>query len=289
MPCATIYRNSIKANGLDLFYLDTRGQGPVILCLHGRWGRAETWIEFMKQYGDRYRIIAPDQRGHGLTSKPVSKYTAEEMASDIVALLEKLKIESIIVVGHSMGGHIAGYLAAMHPEYIKALAILDKSANGPDTPSPLALNELTNNDPITKSWPLPFTSRSEAQDYIKTAMESELSYHYFMSSLVETVEGYEMMFSEQAINANIAYYTKWFDLLPRVHCPVMLVRARGGQAVPDDDFRKMQNLIPDCLSFDMEDSDHNVHLANKEEFYGYFDKFLKEKVFSHEWNEGRAE
>ncbi|WP_211296438.1 alpha/beta fold hydrolase [Paenibacillus donghaensis] len=58
-----IYRNIAKLNNVELFYLDTQTEGPVILCLHGRWGRAETWVDFMKHYGDHYRVIAPDQRG----------------------------------------------------------------------------------------------------------------------------------------------------------------------------------------------------------------------------------
>lgn len=278
MADAAIYRNIVKSNNIDMFYLDTKTKGPVILCLHGRWGRGETWIEFMKKYGDRYRIIAPDQRGHGLSGKPVSKYNAEEMAADMIALLDLLEIKGVILIGHSMGGHIAGYLAAMYPEYVKALAILDKSANGPKKPSTLRIEELELDDPVTRNWPLPFSSRSEAQEYIKKVMESELSYQYFMNSLVECVDGYTMLFSQQAITANIAYYSQWFSLLPRVKCPVMLVKAKGNEAVPEEDFRRMKDLLPDCMAFEMSNPDHNVHLANKSEFYEYFDEFLETKV-----------
>jgi pimeloyl-ACP methyl ester carboxylesterase len=95
-----------------------------------------------------------------------------------------------------------------------------------------------------------------------------------MKSLLETVEGYQMMFSSQAVAANIAYYANWFSLLPKIQCPVMLVRARGGGAVPDEDYKKMQAMIPDCMPFEMSNPDHNVHLADQEEFYAYFDEFL---------------
>jgi pimeloyl-ACP methyl ester carboxylesterase len=128
MEKVKIYRNIAKLKDIDMFYFDTKTEGPVILCLHGLWGRAETWHDFINQYGKEYRIIAPDQRGHGLTSKPESGYTAEEMGEDIIELLKYLNIDSIILVGHSMGGAIAGHLAALHPEYIKAVAILDESA-----------------------------------------------------------------------------------------------------------------------------------------------------------------
>jgi pimeloyl-ACP methyl ester carboxylesterase len=270
-----ISRNLVQLKNIELFYRDTKTNGHTILCLHGRWGRGETWVDFIQHYGEKYRIIAPDQRGHGLSGKPISKYTAEEMADDMVSLLEYLKIDSVILVGHSMGGYIAGYLTAVYPHLVKALAILDKSASGPGKPNTLSLDEITTTDPVTKDWPLPFTSLKEAQEYIKKVMESDLSYRYFMNSLVETVEGYRMMFSTQAVAANIAYYEDWFHLLPKIKCPVMLLRANGHEAVPDEDFIKMQSLIPDCMPYEVSHPDHNVHLGNKEEFYRYFDEFLK--------------
>ena len=87
MEYVKIYREVAKLSHVDLFYYDTRTEGPVILCLHGRFGRAETWYHLIQHYGQSYRIIAPDQRGHGLSSKPVSKYTAREMAEDIIELI----------------------------------------------------------------------------------------------------------------------------------------------------------------------------------------------------------
>lgn len=280
MEWVKIYRNLVHLKNVDLFYRDTKTNGQTILCLHGRWGRGETWIDFIQQYGQKFRIVAPDQRGHGLSGKPISKYTGEEMAADMVALLEYLHIDSVILIGHSMGGYIAAYLSAHYPNLVKALAILDKSASGPIKQNTLSLDKISTTDPITEDWPLPFTSLKEAQDFIKEAMDSELSYQYFMNSLVENLDGYHMMFSSQAMAANVAYYENWFHLLPKIKCPVMLVRAKGNEAVPDADFMKMQTLIPDCTSYEMSNPDHNVHLGNREEFYEYFNEFLKKiKVF----------
>lgn len=259
---------------IDIFFRDTQTDVQAILCLHGRWGRGETWIDFIHHYGQKYRVIAPDQRGHGLSGKPVGKYTSEEMADDMVSLLDYLHLQAVILVGHSMGGAIAGYVAAKYPQRVHALAILDKSANGPETRNATPLTEQKLVDPVTKDWPLPFTSLTEAQGYIKAEMESELSCQYFMNSLVETVEGYQMMFSAQAMAANIAYYENWWHLLPEIKCPVMLLRSSSHEAVPDADFQKMQSLIANCTAYEVSHPDHNVHLGNKREFYKYFEEFL---------------
>jgi pimeloyl-ACP methyl ester carboxylesterase len=275
MGIVNIYRSIAKLENIDIFYQDTKTEGQAILCLHGKWGRGETWVDFMQHYGEKYRVIAPDLRGHGLSGKPISKYTAKEMADDMVALLNFLNLDSVIVVGHSMGGHVAGYLTARYTSRVKALAILDKSAAGPDKLNPLPLNKIVPIDLLTKDWPLPFASRIEAQEFLKKEMESELSYNYFMNSLVETVAGYQMMFSSQAMAAHKEYYETWFHLLPELKCSVLLVRTKNGEAVSDEDFLKMQSLIGDCMACEMSHPDHNVHLGNKEEFYRYFDEFLK--------------
>jgi pimeloyl-ACP methyl ester carboxylesterase len=271
----TIHRAIAHLQNIDIFYRDTRTDGPAILCLHGRWGRGETWVDFIQHYGTRYRVIAPDQRGHGLSGKPVSKYTAEEMAGDMIQLLDFLKIKSAVVVGHSMGGTNAGFLAANFPEYVKAVAILDKSANGPETPNSVPLEKLPLDDQLTSNWPMPFKSLKQAQEYILAAMEGEeLSYLYFMNSLEETVDGYKMMFSGQAMAANIAYYESWFHLLPRIKSPTLLVRSSSHEAVPDADWRKMKDLLPNGSAYEISHPDHNVHLSKKEEFYRFFDEFL---------------
>lgn len=274
MESARMRREMVDCGGLRVFCRDTRTSGEAILCLHGRWGRGETWADFVRRYEARYRVIAPDLRGHGLSDKPLARYTAEEMAADMVALLDSLGIGRAIVVGHSMGGHVAGWLAARRPDRVRAVAILDKSSAGPARGSPLPPEDIPPVDPLTKDWPLPFPSLREAKEFIRGATDSELSYRYFMNSLVEGVEGYRMMFSAQAVAANMAYYEDWSGLLPDIGCPALILRSGSHEAVPDADFERMRSLLPDCLALEVSGADHNVHLSDPEEFYACFDRFL---------------
>lgn len=270
MGKSKIYRNIAKLKSIDMFYFDTKTQGPTVLCLHGLWGRAETWSDFIQHYGEQYRIIAPDQRGHGLSSKPESEYTTEEMAGDIIELLNYLKIDSVILVGHSMGGAVAAYLTAVYPKYVKAVAILDISAAGPVEPNKL-LEKSERSDPMTKDWPLPFATLNEAMNFIKQATESNLEYQHFMNSLVETLEGYQMLFSSKAMASYLAHRQDWFHILPNIKCLVLLIKG----AIAEEDFLKMKSLISNCLAYKMSNTNHNVHLGHKREFYQYFDEYLK--------------
>lgn len=279
MEQVKIYRNMAHLTHSDIFYRDTKTEAPAILCLHGRWGRGETWVDFMHHYGKDYRVIAPDQRGHGLSSKPLSTYSAEEMATDMVELLDYLQLDSVLLVGHSMGGRIAGYITARYPAYVNALVILDKSASGPANPHAVPVDHNPPGDPLTQEWPLPFATFIEAQTFLRHVTDSDLEYDYFMQSLVETVEGYQMMFSAYAMAANIAAEEAWFHLLPKLTCPVMLMRAQSTDAVSEEDFQHMQSLITDCVVHEISHPDHNVHLSHPAEFYRYIDGFLH-KVYS---------
>ena len=264
-------RGLAKLGSVDLFFLDSRTEGPAIVCLHGRCGRAETWSDLIRRYGDDFRIIAPDQRGHGLSGRPRSAYSDVELASDVVELMTHLGIVSAIIVGHSMGGAVAAYVAALHPQRVAAVAILDKSAAGPG--SPMSIESSREHDP-TRDWPLPFPSRRSASEHIRRIARSELEHRYFMSSLTETVAGYEMMFSSDAIARGIGQYVSWFRLLPALSCPVLLLRAGSHAAVPDEDWVRMQELISDCTAREVAHPDHNVHLADKRQFYAHLDEFL---------------
>jgi alpha-beta hydrolase superfamily lysophospholipase len=76
-------RRAMKTvNGLNIFYRECGMSGQPMLCLHGKYGRGETWYDLMSRYGSRFRVIAPDQRGHGLSDKPIARYAGEDFAAD---------------------------------------------------------------------------------------------------------------------------------------------------------------------------------------------------------------
>ena len=271
MTPTNVHRRTANLAGVQIFFLDTETSGPPILCLHGRWGRAETWIDLIRRYGDRYRIIAPDQRGHGLSDRPHSAYSSKEMSEDMALLANHLGLSSLVVVGHSMGGRIAADLAARHRHLVTGLAILDKSAFAHQS-----VPQTNGEDPLTRDWPLPFVCLQDAQEFLKEWTSSDLEYQYFMNSLTETYSGYVMRFASHAIASNITNETDWDDLLPLIECPVLVLRSSGSGAVSDSEFERMESLLHNCMAREIDNPDHNVHLRDKETFYRIFEEFLRE-------------
>jgi 2-succinyl-6-hydroxy-2,4-cyclohexadiene-1-carboxylate synthase len=268
-----IRRANVQANGLNLFYRDTGKGEKTMLCLHGRWGRGETWTDFISLYRDRYRIIAPDQRGHGLSDRPVARYDKKEMARDMYELMRSLDIGEYMVVGHSMGGTVAAHLAAIYPDVVKAAAILDSTAEGPVNPSDVPPEEVEAKDALTEDWPTPYSTYNDAVRHLE-GLFGPSGVRYFSESLIETTTGYDFLFSRYSMAAIEQYSCSWFDILLKIRCPVLLVRATESWCLSREAAEKMRSCIKDCTYFEVSKSDHMVYADNLDEFYSGFEKFL---------------
>jgi pimeloyl-ACP methyl ester carboxylesterase len=118
---------------MRLAYTD-EGPGPVVVLLHGFPLGREMWTEQVNGIGSIYRVIAPDLRGHGDSPAPEGDYTIDEMADDVVELLDTLSLsEPVVVGGLSMGGYVALSLFARYPERVRALMLMDTRAAADST------------------------------------------------------------------------------------------------------------------------------------------------------------
>ncbi len=126
---STFSHHMALVNGVQIHYV-IGGHGAPIVLLHG-W--PETWYEWrhvMPALAKNYTVIAPDLRGLGDSSKPLTGYDGKTVAEDIHQLVAKLGFKTIFLVGHDIGGQIAYSYAAVHPTEVKRLVIIDKLLPG---------------------------------------------------------------------------------------------------------------------------------------------------------------
>ncbi|GAB3126300.1 alpha/beta hydrolase [Tsukamurella serpentis] len=102
----------------------TGGSGPAILLLHGIGDNSLVWEPVMERLTDRYTVIAPDLLGHGLSDRPRADYSVAAFANGMRDLLCFLGIERVTVVGHSLGGGVAGQFAYQFPEMVERVAFV---------------------------------------------------------------------------------------------------------------------------------------------------------------------
>jgi pimeloyl-ACP methyl ester carboxylesterase len=109
-------------NGVRIYY-ETYGEGPPVLVLHGGTGFIETMHYQISALAKDHLVIAPDSRGHGRSSDGEGPLHYTQMADDMVALLDRLKIEKADIFGWSDGGIIALDMAIRHPDRVGRIAM----------------------------------------------------------------------------------------------------------------------------------------------------------------------
>lgn len=132
-----LYRVEIPIRGVsgsNLSVIDMRPSDAerAVLFIHGYAGVAETWEYQINYFVHKYRVLAPDLRGHGQSDAPHTRYTMDELVDDIDNIVETLKLpEKFILVGHSFGGSICVEYANAHPERLEKLVLIATAGEYP--------------------------------------------------------------------------------------------------------------------------------------------------------------
>jgi len=108
----------------------TAGSGFPVVLLHGIPQTSHEWRYVIPHLAKHYRVIAPDLRGLGDSSRPATGYDKKTVSNDVWRLLASLGISEFHLVGHDWGGPTAFSLAAQHRDAVKKLAILDVAIPG---------------------------------------------------------------------------------------------------------------------------------------------------------------
>jgi pimeloyl-ACP methyl ester carboxylesterase len=113
----------VESNGIRI-HVAEQGEGPVVLFCHGF---PETWYSWRHQLPALakagFRAVAPDMRGYGETESPVAvdQYTLLHLVGDIVGLLDALRVEKAVIVGHDWGAPVAWHAALLRPDRFRGV------------------------------------------------------------------------------------------------------------------------------------------------------------------------
>ncbi|MEH7075281.1 alpha/beta fold hydrolase [Neobacillus drentensis] len=109
-------------NGINLYY-EVHGEGEPLLLIMGLSLNSKSWFRTLPVLSEHFKVIVFDNRGTGLSDKPNSPYSIEQMAEDAKCILEAADVEAAHVYGISMGGMIAQRLALKYPSRVKSLVL----------------------------------------------------------------------------------------------------------------------------------------------------------------------
>src|SRR5919107_4025714 len=128
MPTANV-------KGFELYY-EEHGRGEPLVLVPGFGTGLWIWYRQVPDFAERFRAIVFDPRGVARSEAPDGPFTMRDLADDLAALLEELKVEKAHVLGASFGGFVAQEFALAHPARTRSLVLCCTSYGGPGHPPP---------------------------------------------------------------------------------------------------------------------------------------------------------
>jgi pimeloyl-ACP methyl ester carboxylesterase len=220
--------------GLDMHYLDFPGPGPAIVLLHGLSANANEFCGLVEQGLSRtHRVIAPDLRGRGRSGKPATGYSMADHAADVIALLDHLGLDRVVLGGHSFGGLLAIYMAAKFPARVLKVIVIDAAiVFHPDVVELLrpSLARLERVLPSSDAYMNEMRGAPHVVGFWDDAIEG-----YFRAELRENPDGtVQSLTSASAVEQALlgVGVEQWADLVAEVAHPVLLLNAVEGFGPP---------------------------------------------------------
>ncbi len=118
---------NLEYKHINVHYTD-KGKGTVIVLLHGFLENSTMWKPFISKLTNKNRVVTIDLLGHGKTECLGYVHTMEEMAEAVKAVLSKLRLRRVVLIGHSMGGYVALAFAEKYWNNVKGLCLMHSTA-----------------------------------------------------------------------------------------------------------------------------------------------------------------
>ncbi len=252
-------RHFFKSSNIKLSYLDAGGNGEIIIALHAHWMQASGCNKIAAELLPNWRVIALDQRGHGL-SDHANSYTREDYLGDLAALLQHLKIEEpVVLMGNSLGGVNAYQFAARNPNLVKAMVIEDIGV------------DISGDVSFSLNWKGVFRTRKELEEKI-----GQRFLPYFQDSIHQTKEGFALMFDvEEMIVSHNHVYGNYCDDWLKSDCPCLVIKGEDSRVTTKEQLEQMSVLRPNT-KLQIIAGSHILHMDNPIEFNKIVKSFLQE-------------
>lgn len=265
---------TLHVRGLDLHLLEWGAPGaPAVLLLHGGSAHARWWEGFAPTVADRFRVLAPDLRGHGDSAwaRPPA-YGVDDHAADVLALAEQLDLRSLAIVGHSFGGMVAMAAAARLGDGLRALAIVDTRTKSTE----IGLRSLQR----LAQMPAPrYRTRAEGiaryrllpiDGQTPPAAVARMAAH----ALARGTDGlWTYKFDRAALAAVVPHDPG--PALAGVRCPILAIRGANSPMMSDRAVAALRAAAPQLAVVTVAAAHHHVMLDQPDEFARVLGEFLR--------------
>ncbi len=256
--------------------IDTGGDGPPLLLMHGLGGLWQNWLLNIPAFMDSYRVIAPDLPGFGRSEMPSGRISIQGFARVIDALCDRLGVVEPVVVGNSMGGFIGAELALAFPTRLRKLVLISAagiSAENMWREPVMAVGRLMAIGAArTGVKSLPVVNRPRLR---RAALQLVVRYPEKLSVplATELVTGAGTPGFVGGLDAVLGYSFR--ERLPEIDVPTLIVWGRNDVLIPVEDAYEFQRLIGDNARVEVfDDTGHLAMLERPSRFNSLVTDFI---------------
>ena len=235
------------------------GEGPPLVILHGLFGQSDNWATLARAWSNQFRVIIIDQRNHGQSPHDAA-FSYELMADDLAETLDILNLESVQLIGHSMGGKTAMFFAQKYPQRLTKLIVADIAprAYAPHHGEIIA---------ALKTLPLErLKDRNSADHELSKGIPDFGTRQFLLKNLYRNDSGgFSWRFNLEAISAQISEVGK---AMPGsiVETPTLFVRGAKSKYITDQDQRDIAHQFTNVRFETISDAGHWLHAEQPEAF-----------------------
>jgi len=268
----------IHIDNLQLHYLEWGSEhAQAMVLLHGIGDNAHIWDHFARNAADHLRIIALDQRGHGLSGWAVPPaYRCEDYVTDLDKIIQALQLTGIILMAHSMGALHATRYASWRPENVSALIHADIEPCPPEWNKKYLLNLYEELPAFYETIDQYICELQKNSPYAEQNMLYDIASH----ALVQGEDGkFRCRFDREALS-----HFDNYDLRPclrDIRCPSLVIRGKESRVMSEQIAREMSDIIPESRFAEIPKATHPLHIDNPAEFQRTIFEFLGELGYTY--------
>jgi pimeloyl-ACP methyl ester carboxylesterase len=211
----------VIANGIRIHYYRTGdGSKPAVVLCHGFSDSGLCWTPVARQLEADYDVIMLDARGHGLSEVVEEDYAIQSMAADVVGAIEALGLQKPVVGGHSMGGSMATFAAALAPAAIAALILEDPGYLNPPEKEPTP-EEAAEQAKGFAVWVEGMAGKTREDLIAQCRAESPSWPEDELGPWADS----KLQLSKNVVNKNISGGVTWQSVVAQIKCPALLITA----------------------------------------------------------------
>ena len=244
--------------------VDTGGDGPVVLFLHGLGGLWQNWLLNIPSFKRDFRVVAPDLPGFGDSQMPSGRISIQGFARVVDALCDRLGIVDPVVVGNSMGGFVGAELALAFPTRVRKLVLVSAagiSAENMWREPVMAVGRLMAVGAArTGVKSLPVVNRPRLR---RAALQLVVRYPERLSVPLasELVRGAGTKGFVGGLDAVLGYSFR--ERLPDIEVPTLIVWGRHDTLIPVEDAYEFQRLIGDNARVEVFDDTGHLPMVER--------------------------